>query len=75
MGNGALAVRFVHGHQLGLLLATQSLWVLSLIFIRVRARRAGGKFLESESVFYSGFGIPFFIVGLLLAACFYTIFS
>ena len=74
LGIGAVTVRFVHAHEVALLTATQVLWVLSLVFIRARAKGAGGKFLEAEVSLYHGFGIPCYIAGLLLAACFYTVF-
>jgi len=73
LGIGAATAHFIHSHQVAVLLATQVLWVLSLVFISARAKRAGGKFLEAEISLYLGFGIPFYVAGLLFAACFYTV--
>lgn len=75
LGAGAVAVRLVHHHEMGLLAASQALWLCSLIFIHVRAKRAGGMFLESDEALYHGFSIPFYIVGVLLVACFYTVYG
>ncbi len=75
LGIGAITARFVHSHQLAILAATFVLWVLSMVFICARAKRAGGSFLEDDVSFYLGFSIPFFVGGLLFATCFYTVFG
>jgi hypothetical protein len=75
LGAGIIAVRLVHHHQVWLLVATQAIWVLSLVFVNVRAKRAGGVFLEADPVLYYGFSIPLYIVGLLFAACAYAVFG
>lgn len=72
---GAITVRLVHAHEVVLLVAAQVLWLLSMAFINARAKRAGGKFLEAEVSLYHGLGISLYVMGLLLAACFYTVFS
>lgn len=72
LGIGAVTARFIHAHDLAMLVATQVLWVLSMVFISARAKSNGGKFLEDEVYFYHGFSIPFYVAGLLFAACFYV---
>jgi len=75
LGIGGMTAHFVHSHQVAVLVATQVLWLLSMVFISARAKRAGGRFLEAEVFWYHGFSIPFYVAGLLLAACFYTVFG
>lgn len=72
---GAMTAHFIHSHQVPMLIATIVLWALSLVFISARAKRAGGQFLETAAVVYSGFSISFFILGLFLAACSFAIFG
>jgi len=69
-----MAVRLVHQHEIGLLVATQAIWLLSLAYIHVRSKRAGGVFLETDPDLYYGFSIPCYIVALLFVACFYSVF-
>lgn len=72
---GAMTAHFVHSHHVAMLVATPVLWVLSLVFISVRARQAGGKFLEEYAVVYHGFSISFYVAGLFLAACYFAVFG
>ena len=75
LGIGAVTTRFIHAHNVGMLVATLVLWVLSMVFISVRAKSNGGKFLEAEVYYYQGFSIPFYVAGLLFAACAYAVFG
>ena len=75
LGMGLVTTRFVHNHELAMLVATQVIWVLSLVFIRTRGMRTGGKFLETEVYNYEGFGIVAYVVGLLFGACAYAVFG
>jgi hypothetical protein len=70
---GVMAVLLVHSHQVILLLVTHALWLSWFGFIGLRARKAGGLFLEQEFAAYPIFGIPSYFAGLSLAACFHTV--
>jgi hypothetical protein len=73
LGIGLVTTRFVHAHELAMLLVTQVVWVLSLVFIRVRGQRADGKFLETEVYIYEGISIPAYVTGLLFGVCAYAV--
>ncbi|HSY19429.1 MAG TPA: hypothetical protein VK815_13895 [Candidatus Acidoferrales bacterium] len=75
LGAGAAAVWLLYRHQVWLLAATQAIWLLSLAFIHVRAKKNRGLFLEADAATYFGFCLPFYLMGLLLAACAGTIFA
>lgn len=70
---GVMTAHFVRSHQVGMLVATPVLWVLSLVFINARARRATGKFLGEEAIVYHGFGISSYVAGLFLGACYLVV--
>ena len=72
---GAVTVWLLHDHQVVILAVTVGLWLLSMVFVVVRSQRNAGKFLEMEAIYYSGFSVPLFVLGLLFAACCYTIFG
>jgi len=75
LGIGVATARFIHAHEVAMLVATQVIWVLSMVFISARAKSNGGKFLGSEVYFYHGVSIPFYVAGLLFAACAYAVFG
>lgn len=56
-----------------MLVVTQVVWVLSLVFIRVRGQRTDGKFLETEVYIYEGISIPAYVTGLLFGVCAYAV--
>ncbi len=72
LGIGLVTPRFIHEHEVGMFLATQVLWVLSMLFISMRAKGGGGKFLETEASLYLGISVPAYVVGLLFAGWYYA---
>lgn len=58
-----------------MLVATQVLWVLSILFISMRAKGAEGKFLETEVSYYLGLSVPSYVVGLLFTGWYYAAFG
>lgn len=72
---GVLTVKFVHDHNIEHLIELNLLWLAWLGLLLLRAKFRGGKILNTESGVYQGFGIAFYLVGLLMACVYYLVYS
>lgn len=72
---GALVPRWVHRHELVPLSLALVIWAGSLLFIRFRARRARGVFLDEEVELFFWLAVGSFLVGLLFVSSYYVVFG
>ena len=75
LGIGLVTGRFIHTHEVMVLAAAQVIWVLSMVFIGLRAKRSDWKFLEGDVLWYHALSIPFYVAGLLFAVCYYAVYG